>query len=41
MNVQHSIETGVKDTITDMLIATLGSLIMFIIYLSKKQKLIK
>lgn len=42
MNVQHSIETGVKDTITDMLIATLGSLIMFIVYLiqTKKQKLL-
>ena len=41
MNVQHSIETGVKDTITDMLIATLGSLIMFIFYLSFKKEKIK
>ena len=33
MNVQHSIETGVRDTMEDMLIAFLGSLIVSISYL--------
>ena len=38
MNVQHSIETGVSDTMEDMLIATLGGLIVFIKYLFEKNK---
>ena len=33
MNVQHSIDTGVRDTMEDMLIAFLGSLIVSISYL--------
>ncbi|MCI5732849.1 MAG: hypothetical protein MR296_02285 [Tenericutes bacterium] len=33
MNVQHSIETGVRDTMEDMLVAFLGSLIVSISYL--------
>ncbi len=33
MNVQHSIETGVKDTMEDMLVAFLGTLIVVISYL--------
>lgn len=33
MNVQHSIETGVSDTMDDMLIANLGSFIVSFIYL--------
>lgn len=36
MNVQHSIETGVKDTIEDMLIATFGSIIVVLLYLFNK-----
>lgn len=40
MNVQHSIETGVSDTMEDMLIAFLGSIIVGVSYLveSKVQK---
>ena len=40
MNVQHSIETGVSDTMEDMLIAFLGSIIVGISYIveSKVQK---
>ncbi len=33
MNVQHSIDTGVRDTMEDMLVAFLGSLIVSISYL--------
>lgn len=33
MNVQHSLDTGVRDTMEDMLIAFLGSLIVSISYL--------
>lgn len=33
MNVQHSIETGVSDTMEDMLVAFLGGIIVSIIYL--------
>lgn len=33
MNVQHNIETGVKDTMEDMLVAFLGSIIVVITYL--------
>lgn len=35
MNVQHSIETGVKDTMGDILVATLGSIVISILYLFK------
>ena len=35
MNVQHSIETGVKDTMEDMLVAFLGSIIVSVLYLIK------
>jgi len=38
MNVQH-VETGVKDTIEDMLVATLGSIILVLLYLSSKSEL--
>lgn len=38
MNVQHSIETGVSDTMEDMLIAFLGSIIVSIKYLTEKHK---
>lgn len=40
LNVQHSIETGVRDTMEDMLIAFLGSIIVGVFYLveSKSQK---
>lgn len=38
LNVQHSIETGVKDTMEDMLIAFLGSIIISTLYISKKNK---
>ncbi len=38
MNVQHSVDTGVIDTMEDMLIATLGGLIVFIKYLFEKNK---
>ncbi len=33
MNVQHSLETGVRDTMEDMLIAFLGSIIVSVTYL--------
>lgn len=33
MNVQHSLETGVRDTMEDMLVAFLGSIIVAITYL--------
>lgn len=33
MNVQHNIDTGVKDTMEDMLIASLGCIIVSIVYL--------
>lgn len=33
MNVQHSLETGVRDTMEDMLVAFLGSIIVSITYL--------
>lgn len=33
MNVQHSVETGVRDTMEDMLVAFLGSIIVAITYL--------
>ena len=33
MNVQHSLETGVKDTMEDMLVAFAGSMIVGITYL--------
>lgn len=37
MNVQHSIETGVKDTMTDMLVAFLGSIFVFVFYIIKEK----
>ncbi len=33
MNVQHSLETGVRDTMEDMLVAFLGSIIVSVTYL--------
>ena len=42
MNVQHSLETGVRDTMEDMLIAFLGSIIVSVTYLlEEKKKIIK
>lgn len=41
MNVQHSIETGVKDTMEDMLVAFVGSLIISFIYLLESKFLKK
>lgn len=38
LNVQHSIETGVKDTMEDMLVAFLGSLIVSISYFFEGKK---
>lgn len=38
MNVQHSIETGVSDTMEDMLIAFLGSIIVCVKYLLEDKK---
>lgn len=38
MNVQHSLETGVRDTMEDMLIAFLGSLIVSVNYLLEGKK---
>lgn len=38
MNVQHSLETGVRDTMEDMLIAFLGSLIVSVTYLVEGKK---
>lgn len=38
MNVQHSIETGVCDTMEDMLVALLGSIIVVITYLLEGSK---
>ena len=38
MNVQHSIETGVNDTMEDMLIATLGGILAFLKYLFENNK---
>lgn len=35
MNVQHNMETGVKDTMQDMLVAFLGSIIVSVLYLIK------
>ena len=40
MNVQHSIGTGVSDTMEDMLIATLGGLIVLIKYLFDKNDML-
>ena len=41
LNVQHSIETGVTDTIEDMLVAFMGSIIVSIVYLIELKKLKK
>ncbi len=38
MNVQHSLETGVKDTMEDMLVAFAGSLIVSVTYLLEGKK---
>ena len=38
MNVQHSIETGVSDTMEDMLVAFLGSIIVSILYIIESKK---
>ena len=38
LNVQHSIETGVKDTMEDMLIAFLGNILVSIKYVTEKTK---
>lgn len=38
MNVQHSIETGVSDTMEDMLVAFLGSIIVSIFYIIEGKK---
>lgn len=38
MNVQHSIETGVSDTMEDMLVAFLGSIIVSILYIIEGKK---
>lgn len=38
MNVQHNIETGVNDTMEDMLIAFLGSMVVSIKYVFEKSK---
>ncbi len=38
MNVQHSLDTGVRDTMEDMLIAFLGSLIVSVTYLLEGKK---
>lgn len=38
MNVQHSIETGVSDTLEDMLVAFLGSIIVSILYIIESKK---
>lgn len=37
LNVQHSIETGVRDTMEDMLIAFFGSILVSIKYLTEKK----
>ncbi len=38
MNVQHSLETGVRDTMEDMLVAFLGSIIVSVTYLLEGKK---
>ena len=38
MNVQHSIETGVSDTMEDMLVAFLGRIIVSILYIIESKK---
>ena len=38
LNVQHNVETGVKDTMEDMLICFLGSIIVSVKYLTEKSK---
>ncbi len=38
MNVQHSLETGVRDTMEDMLVAFLGSIIVAVTYLLEGKK---
>lgn len=38
MNVQHSIETGVSDTMEDMLVAFLGSITVSILYIIEGKK---
>lgn len=38
LNVQHSLETGVKDTMEDMLVAFLGSIIVGVTYLLEGKK---
>lgn len=39
LNVQHSIETGVSDTMEDMLVAFLGGIIVSIIYFIEEKKI--
>ncbi len=39
LNVQHSIETGVSDTMEDMLVAFLGGMIVSIIYFIEEKKI--
>lgn len=39
LNVQHSIETGVSDTMEDMLVAFLGGIILSIIYFIEEKKI--
>lgn len=39
LNVQHSIETGVSDTMEDMIVAFLGGMIVSIIYFIEEKKI--